>query len=97
MKENYIFPKEVTKENCKDVLETLYNCYNWKDEESKGDRPLVRNYKRLGFLKHLMYNWMHSKPLKLIISASIRFYSMRGMIYNKIGYPEILVIKIEIR
>ena len=39
MKENYIFPKEVTKENCKDVLETLYNCYNWKDEESKGDRP----------------------------------------------------------
>ena len=88
MKENYIFPKEVTKENCKDVLETLYNCYNWKDEESKGDRPLVRNYKRLGFLKHLMYNWMHSKPLKLIISASIRFYSMRGMIYNKIGYPE---------
>lgn len=88
MKENYIFPKEVTKENCKEVLETLYNCYNWKDEESKGDRPLVRNYKRLGFLKHLMYNWMHSKPLKLIISASIRFYSMRGMIYNKIGYPE---------
>lgn len=88
MKENYIFPKEVTKENCKGVLETLYNCYNWKDEESKGDRPLVRNYKRLGFLKHLMYNWMHSKPLKLIISASIRFYSMRGMIYNKIGYPE---------
>lgn len=88
MKENYIFPKEVTKENCKDVLETLYNCYNWKDEESKGDRPLVRNYKRLGFLKHLMYNWMHSKLLKLIISASIRFYSMRGMIYNKIGYPE---------
>lgn len=88
MKENYIFPNEVTKENCKAVLETLYNCYNWKEEESKGDKPLVRNYKRLGFLKHLMYNWMHSKPLKLIISASIRFYSMRGLIYNKIGYPE---------
>ena len=82
MKENFIFPKEVTKENCKAVLETLYNCYNWKEEESSGDKPLVRNYKRLGFLKHLMYNWMLSKPLKLIISASIRFYSMRGLIYN---------------
>lgn len=88
MKENFIFPKEVTKENCKAVLETLYNCYNWKEEESSGDKPLVRNYKRLGFLKHLMYNWMLSKPLKLIISASIRFYSMRGLIYNKIGYSE---------
>lgn len=88
MKENYIFPNEVTKENCMAVLETLYNCYNWKEEESNGDKPLVRNYKRLGFLKHLMYNWMHSKPLKLIISASIRFYSIRGLIYNKIGYPE---------
>lgn len=86
--ENYIFPKFVTKENCKDVLETLYRCYNWGEEESKGDKPLVRNYKRLGFLKHLMYNWMNSKPLKLIISASIRFYSIRGLIYNKIGYPE---------
>ena len=31
---------------------------------------------------------MNSKPLKLIISASIRFYSMRGLIYNKIGYAE---------
>ncbi len=88
MKENYIFPQSVTKENCKDVLETLYYCYNWSEEESKGDKPLVRNYKRLGFLKHLMYNWMNSKPLKLIISASIRFYSMRGLIYNKIGYAE---------
>ena len=88
MKENYKFPNEVTKENCKKVLEVLYDCYNWKEEESKGDKPLVRNRKRLGFLKHLMYNWMNGKPLKVIIKTSIRFYSMRGLIYNKIGYPE---------
>ena len=88
MKENYVFPKEVTKATCKKVLETLYECYNWKEEESKGDKPLVRNYKRLGYLKHLMYDWMNSKPLKVIISASIRFYSMRGKIYNKVGIPQ---------
>lgn len=88
MKENYIFPKEITKESCKEVLETLYKSYNWEEEEAKGDKPLVRNYKRLGYLRHLMYDWINSKPLKLIISASIRFYSMRGKIYNKVGVPE---------
>jgi len=88
MKDNYRFPIEVTKENCQNVLEVLYNCYNWGEEESKGDKPLVRKYKRLVFLKHLMYNWLRSKPLKLIIQASIRFYSIRGLIYNKNGYAE---------
>ena len=79
---NYIFPKEITRTTCKEVLECLYNSYNWKEEESRGDKPLVRNEKRLNYLKHLMYNWITSRPLKIIIKLSIRFYSQRGTIYR---------------
>ena len=79
---NYKFPKEITKTTCKEVLNCLYSCYNWKEEESKGDKPLVRNEKRLNYLKHLMYNWISSKPLKVIIKLSIRFYSKRKYIYR---------------
>lgn len=79
---NYKFPKEITKCTCKEVLECLYSCYNWGEEESKGDKPLVRNEKRLNYLKHLMYNWISSRPLKVIIKLSIRFYSKRKSIYR---------------
>lgn len=81
-KDNYIFPREITRATCKEVLECLYNAYNWKEEESRGDKPLVRNEKRLNYLKHLMYNWIESKPLKVIIKLCIRFYSQRGTIYK---------------
>lgn len=83
---NYIFPKEITRATCKEVLECLYNSYNWNEEESRGDKPLVRNEKRLNYLKHLMYNWITSRPLKIIIKLSIRFYSKRGTIYRNGKY-----------
>ena len=83
---NYLFPKEITRTTCKEVLECLYNSYNWKEEESRGDKPLVRNEKRLNYLKHLMYNWITSRPLKIIIKLSIRFYSQRGTIYRNGKY-----------
>lgn len=79
---NYIFPKEITRTTCKEVLQCLYNSYNWKEEESRGEKPLVRNEKRLIYLKHLMYNWITSRPLKIIIKLSIRFYAQRGTIYR---------------
>lgn len=83
---NYLFPKEITRNTCKEVLECLYNSYNWKEEESRGDKPLVKNEKRLNYLKHLMYNWITSRPLKIIIKLSIRFYSQRGKIYRNGKY-----------
>lgn len=79
---NYKFPKKITKLTCKEVLECLYSCYNWSEEESTGDKPLVKDKKRLNYLKHLMYNWIDSRPLKVIIKLSIRFYSMRKKIYR---------------
>lgn len=79
---NYRFPKEVTKKTCKEVLNCLYDSYNWKEEESGGNKPLVENEKRINYLKQLMYNWITSKPLKIIIKLSIRFYSKRKFIYR---------------
>lgn len=71
---NYKFPKEITKTTCKEVLECLYEEYNWKEEESKGRGALVENSNRIKYLKHLMYDWMTNKPLKYIISIVIRKY-----------------------
>lgn len=79
--EDYIFPKEVTKENCRKVLEKLYDYYNWGVEESKGRRPLVKNRKKLVYLSHLMYDWISSMPLKNIITATIKHYSQKKCIY----------------
>lgn len=80
--DNYRFPKEITKNTCKEVLKCLYDAYNWKEEESRGDNPLVRNEKRLNYLKHLMYNWIKSRNLKAIISIVIRYYSKKGILYR---------------
>lgn len=80
--DNFKFPKNITKETCMEVLECLYQSYNWKVEESKGDNPLVKNKKRLNYLKHLMFYWISGKPLKAIINVSIRFYAKRRYIYR---------------
>lgn len=85
-KENYRFPSKITKTTCKEVLECLYDNYNWAEEESKGEKPLVKDKRRLNYLKHLMYYWITSKPLKVIITLSIRFYSRRKTIYNNGRY-----------
>lgn len=78
--ENYLFPKEITKANCKAVLECLYENYNWEEEESKGIRPLVKDKNKLKYLSHLMFNWISSKPLKVIIISLLRLYNGRKMI-----------------
>lgn len=79
---DYKFPEIVSKRACREVLNCLYDNYNWKEEESKGDNPLARNEKRIVYLKHLMYNWITSRPLKVIISLTIKYYSKKKRIFK---------------
>lgn len=78
---NYVFPKVITKQNCKEALEHLYEYYNWEEEESSGKKPLVKNKNRLVYLAHLMYDWMRAIPLKNIITSTIRHYSIKEIIW----------------
>lgn len=75
------FPEEVTKETCLEVLEKMYNYYNWEEEESKGRNPMVRKKTRLKYFAILMYSWMKATPLNMMITNILNYYKREGEIW----------------
>jgi hypothetical protein len=67
-------PEEVNYNNCLEILNTLYDNYNWKEEESGGSKPLAKNKNILTYYAVLMNSWINSKPLNLIIKDIINHY-----------------------
>ena len=61
------FPEEITTQSCQAVLEKMYDYYNWGEEESKGRNPMVKQRTRLQYFAVLMYSWMKSTPLNMMI------------------------------
>ncbi|MDB2089208.1 DEAD/DEAH box helicase [Clostridium paraputrificum] len=80
-KEERAFPKEVTFDNCYKLLCILYSKYNWSKEESGGKNPLAKEISQMKYFAMLMYYWMNSKPLNLIILKAIRYYKIKGSIW----------------
>lgn len=80
------FPNEVNVDTCYEVLEKMYNFYNWGDEESKGRKPMVRQKSRLHYFAVLMYTWMKSTPLNMMITNVINYYKKKGEIWDQNGY-----------
>jgi superfamily II DNA/RNA helicase len=64
-------------------LELLSIKYNWSNEESGGRNPLYPNPKILKYYAIVMNSWMGSKPLKMIISNSIKHYRDVGEIWDE--------------
>ena len=77
------FPKEITTQSCYDALVMMYKNYKWNIEESKGRNPLVRDAEQLKYYAVLMYTWMSSKPLSLIIGNMINYYKRKGSIWHR--------------
>lgn len=77
------FPLEVTVTNCKEILDIIYDQYNWKEEESSGRNPMVRKRERLDYWAVLMYTWIKSTPLNMIITNLINYYKKKGEIWNQ--------------
>lgn len=67
-------PEEVNYKNCLEILNTLYDYYDWKEEESGGSKPLAKNKNILTYYAVLMNSWINSKPLNLIIKDIINHY-----------------------
>lgn len=80
------FPKQITSKECYNVLRNMYNNYNWKIEESKGRNPLVRDLEQLKYYAILMYTWISSKPLNMIIGNMINYYKRKGNIWHRNEY-----------
>lgn len=80
------FPEEITTNDCYSVLVNMYNNYKWKIEESKGRNPLVRDPEQLKYYAVLMYTWMSSKPLNMIIGNMINYYRKKGRIWHRNEY-----------
>lgn len=77
------FPEEVSSQTCLFILEKMYDLYNWKEEESKGRNPMVKQKTRLQYFAILMYSWMKSTPLNMMIINIINYYKKKGEIWNK--------------
>lgn len=80
------FPEEITPNACYGVLVNMYKNYKWKIEESKGRNPLVRDPEQLKYYAVLMYTWMSSKPLNMIIGNMINYYRKKGRIWHRNEY-----------
>lgn len=76
------FPKEITTQTCLEVLEKMYDYYNWREEESKGRNPMVKQKTRLQYFAVLMYSWMKSTPLNMMIIYIINYYKKKGEIWD---------------
>lgn len=81
-------PKEVSLESCEDILNILYENYNWKEEESGGRNPLARERARLKYFSILMFNWIQGQPLNMIINNLLKYYRRKGMIFYQGKYIE---------
>lgn len=79
-------PKEITKDSCQNILEVLYDTYNWEIEESGGRNPMARDRARLQYFSVLMYSWIQGAPLNMIINNLIRYYEKKGQIFHQGNY-----------
>ncbi|EAD0597741.1 DEAD/DEAH box helicase [Listeria monocytogenes] len=83
-------PKQVTYSACLQLLNALYDFYNWGKEESGGKKPLAKNRNVLSYYAVLMNSWINSKPLSVIILAAIKDFDENGRsILLKNHIPEI--------
>ncbi|MED1603545.1 helicase-related protein, partial [Alkalihalophilus marmarensis] len=69
-------------QECLDLLNTLYDLYNWEKEESGGRNPLAKNRSVLEYYAVLMNSWINSQPLNVIIKNAIYYFDKK---YKKIS------------
>ncbi len=81
LKDN-LLPDEFAYDIILKYLTLLSNYYNWKEEESGGINPMYPASEKLKYYAVLMDSWMKSKPLKMIITSSIKYYKNKGYIWN---------------
>lgn len=77
------FSKEISQESCYKMLYKMYDKYKWGIEESKGRKPLIRDKEQLKYYATLMYSWVSSNPLHMIVNNIIQYHNRKGYIYHQ--------------
>lgn len=77
------FPEVVSSQSCLAVLERMYDYYKWGVEESKGRNAMAKYKNRLQYFAVLMYSWMKSTPLNMMIINIIEYYKKKGEIWDQ--------------
>lgn len=81
--EESAFPKDITVHTCQEILEKMYDFYNWGEEEATGKNAMVKHKNRLQYFAVLMFSWMQSTPLNMMIMNVIGYYKRKGLIWDK--------------
>jgi len=68
--------------DCLELLNILYEQYNWIESESQGRDPMIKSRKQLKYYAVIMEAWIHAKPLKVIIKKIIDHYHNNGNVRN---------------
>jgi len=77
-----VLPDEFDYDVILKYLTLLSKYYNWEKEESGGKNPMYQSAGKLKYYAVLMDSWMKSKPLKMIITGSIKYYQKQGQIWD---------------
>jgi superfamily II DNA/RNA helicase len=98
--QNYIFSKakelptmkkEFDFEFINSMLKLISDIYAWAEEESKGRNPLYNLKNPEGAIRYyakIMNDWINSKPLKQMITSSIKYYEKEKKIWVKDKYED---------
>lgn len=80
-----IMPEEVNFDTCRNLLYTIYNLYNLKDEEKLWNNslfPKTRNHDDLiKYYATIMNDWINSASLNKIINKSILFHEKNWYLF----------------
>lgn len=87
--QNKIASNEVSKlptntrwSDCLELLNILYEEYNWIESESQGRNSMIKSREQLKYYAVIMEAWIHAKPLKVIIKKTIDYYHNNGNVRN---------------
>ena len=77
-----LLPTNTMWSDCLELLNILYEQYNWIESESQGRGAMIKSRKQLKYYAVIMEAWIHAKPLKVIIKKSIDYYHNNGNVRN---------------
>ena len=77
-----LLPTNTMWSDCLELLNILYEQYNWIESESQGRGAMIKSRKQLKYYAVIMEAWIHAKPLKVIIKTSIDYYHNNGNVRN---------------
>lgn len=76
---DHFIPEETSYNGCLELLNILYEKYNWSKTETIGKSPMIKSKSQLQYYAVLMSSWIATMPLKVILQECINYYWHNGI------------------